>query len=133
MTKIDDDLALEAARQALGLPHMEDKERLRATLIGTIDAMNILDRAAFRLTVARLYRQSTSDEASSPRFLVVASVFTALIPVSLTVLTLWLIAATHLDLLLKIALVIACVFFAFLSFASSRVLFRNVSQARRTI
>lgn len=112
---------------------MEDKERLRATLIGTIDAMNILDRAAFRLTVARLYRQSTSDEASSPRFLVVASVFTALIPVSLTVLTLWLIAATHLDLLLKIALVIACVFFAFLSFASSRVLFRNVSQARRTI
>lgn len=132
MDKVDPNVALELARQALGLPQTEDKEALRSVITFTIEAMNPLDRAAFRMKIGRLFSEATSDVKLTPGFHVIGCLFTALIPVCLSLLVSRLIAMPHLGLVLKVPLALADLVLIFVSFASARVLSRAITQARQS-
>jgi hypothetical protein len=91
-----------------------------------------LDRFSFRLDVARLYREHTSDVKVTPGFHVAACLITALIPVCLSVVVSRLIAIPHLSLVLKVPLAVADLVLVIVSFASARVLSRAIKGARQS-
>jgi hypothetical protein len=123
---IDVVLALELSRQILGLPEMEDKEKLRALVTERTAALNPIDRATFRMQLGRMYDEATTDVPLTPGFRVIGHIGILLSFATVTAVLLYFVSRHNISPVFKTVLALPAILAALMTLGSVLSAVRHV-------